>query len=92
MSVISEVNDIKSFFKGLEDKTEEYHFIDTHALNAITKQSMPSYVSTETKVTMWAIGLFILISALVIFVLMIPIRLYADIKFVFCDIIRKLEK
>jgi len=46
----------------------------------------------ETKVTMWIIGVFILLAALIIFVIMFPLRLIVDIKLMFCDIIRKLEK
>jgi hypothetical protein len=86
-------NWIKNPFKETQIAQQKYYFIDRHVVRAfINNEDQPIKASIETKVTLWIMGLPIIIVILFAFIMMLPLRLYADIKFIFWDLIKYLEK
>jgi len=80
-----------SYFDRLDQLKDKYYIIDGHALDSLKKSDL-SNISKETKITTWIMSLLILLLALSLFAAMIPFRLYADIKYMFVDFMRGMEK
>jgi len=77
-------------FEKILWKSNKFSIVDTHCFNSLKEDIIKP--CKETVVTAWLFSIFILLIALLHFIVMIPWRLFADIKNCFRDFLRGIEK
>lgn len=81
---------VRFIFEEILWKSKEYSIIDTHCFNSFKEHIIKP--SKETVVTAWIFAIFIILVALLHFIVMIPFRIFADIKNCFRDFLRGIQK
>jgi len=78
------------FYENMLWKSKKYSIVDTHCFNSLKEGIIKP--SKETVVTAWIFAIFIILIALLHFIMMTPLRLFTDIKNCFRDFLKGMSR